>query len=232
MIDWHSHILHGVDDGSRSLEECIKLIDMLYKQGVKTVIATPHFIADNSTVEDFLKKRDNAYNELREYLQPQAPKILLGAEVKYYSGISKLEGIKKLKIEQSNILLLEMPINRWTEYTLRELEELSSNSGLTVVLAHIERYLGLQDSKTFKRLLECGILMQANASFFIGMFSRKKALSLLKNGIIHFIGSDCHNIDKRPPKMDVAFSVIEKKFGKNFISQLNKYSYEVLEFKY
>ena len=231
MIDWHSHILHGIDDGSKNSTESLELINMLSRQGIKTVVATPHFLANNDTVEEFIKKRDNAYNEIKENLPSQNMQILMGAEVKYYSGISKLEGLERLKIEQTDILLLEMPMCRWTEYTLRELEEISSSSGLTVVLAHIERYLGLQDMKTFERLLKSGILMQSNASFFIGILSRRKAISFLKKGIICFIGSDCHNKNERPPKMDVAFSVIERKLGKNFLNSFISTQEEYLNYK-
>lgn len=230
MIDWHSHILHGIDDGSKNLDESLKLVAILKQQGVETIIATPHFIANNNTVEQFIKKRNNAYDELIEKLPTESPNILLGAEIEYYSGISRLEGLERLKTEKGNILLLEMPFGCWTEYTLRELQELSSNSNFTVVLAHIERYLNFQNIRSVKRLLDSGILMQANASFFIGRFTRRKAFSLLTKGFIHFIGSDCHNLNTRPPKLDKAFWEIERRLGKNFISQINRYSNEVLEY--
>lgn len=64
MIDFHSHILPGIDDGSASVEESLKLLEMLAEQGVKTVVATPHFYPDRTSVSDFLRRRDAAYQRL------------------------------------------------------------------------------------------------------------------------------------------------------------------------
>ena len=114
---------------------------------------------------------------------------------------------------------------------LRELEELASISGLTIILAHIERYLDLQNEDTWDRLYESGFLNQVNASFFIAFASRRKALSLLKQGRIHFVGSDCHNVTSRPPRIGQAFEYIQKKLGGDFITQMNEYGYSMLEHK-
>ena len=79
---------------------------------------------------------------LKPQLPENAPRILLGAEVRYYQGISRLEGLKKLTVEGSKLLLLEMPMGVWTESMVRELVELSGKSSVRIVLAHVERYLG------------------------------------------------------------------------------------------
>jgi protein-tyrosine phosphatase len=71
--------------------------------------------------------------------------------------------------------------------------------------------------------------MQVNASFFITLFSRHKALSLIKEEKIQFIGSDCHNITSRPPQIGKAFEIIQKKLGDDYISQMNEYGYSMLE---
>ena len=78
MIDWHSHILPAVDDGSRNAEESIKLLELLAEQGVKTVVATPHFIADNESVEDFLRRRSSSFNELKNLIQIVSHKFFWG----------------------------------------------------------------------------------------------------------------------------------------------------------
>ena len=84
MIDIHSHILPGIDDGSKNLRMSLGLIDMLIDQGIDTVAATPHFYADRVSVEKFLSRRQRAYESLAEALEntPKAPKILLGAEAR------------------------------------------------------------------------------------------------------------------------------------------------------
>lgn len=228
MIDWHSHILPGIDDGSRDVSESLALIEKLSEQGVDTVVATPHFYADDNSVDAFLEKRNKAYEAILPQLPKDAPRIVLGAEVLYYEGISRLSDLKKLRIEGTKLLLLEMPMTKWTEYTVRELVELSSLKGITVVLAHVERYIKFQSAGTIDRLYDNGILMQANASFFNELLTRRTALNMLWNHEIHFIGSDCHNLTSRPPKIGKAFEYIEKKLNRAFISQMNEFGKSIL----
>jgi len=223
MIDFHSHILPGIDDGSRSVEESLEMLDRLSKQGISKVIATPHFYADNESVAEFLARRKVAYDALSNELKPDMPEILLGAEVKYYQGISHLENLKDLRIENSDLLLLEMPDCRWTEYTAKELAELSNYGSTTVVLAHIERYFEFQDIQVFDKLLQYGILMQVNASFFLELLTRRKALKMLKNHTVQLIGSDCHGVNRRPPRIGEAIDRIRKKFGDGFVKYIDDY---------
>lgn len=228
MVDFHSHILPGIDDGSQSVQESIELLKMLSEQGAETVVATPHFFADRESVDEFLQRRQASYTTLCNELPEGMPKIVLGAEVKYYSGISRLEELKKLCIGNSKMLLLEMSMSKWTEYTVRELTELSNSRGITLVLAHIERYMDFQDSDVFPRLLESGVLMQVNATFFTQLRTRRKAISLLKNDSIHFLGSDCHRVLTRPPYIGEAARIIEKKMGKDFVALMTEFAGSML----
>ena len=102
MIDFHSHVLPHMDDGSKNMAESISLIEMQKQQGVNTVVATPHFHANDESVESFLDRRLKACIELRKQLPENAPNIIMGAEVRYYEGISRLEGLKKLRVEGYN----------------------------------------------------------------------------------------------------------------------------------
>lgn len=228
MIDWHSHILPSMDDGSKDAAESVAMLEMLSSQGVSTVVATPHFYANDESVESFLERRGRSLDVLKPLLTDEHPSIVSGAEVKYYQGISRMSGLPDLRVEGSEVLLLEMPFGLWTEYMIRELSELSSMSGVTVVLAHVERYLKFQKTKDLDRIFENGILAQANATFFTSFVSRHKALSLLKKGAIQFVGSDGHNTESRPPLIKKAFDVISKKFGDDYIGQMNEYGYSVL----
>lgn len=228
MIDWHSHILPGMDDGSKNIEESLKLIKMLYEQDVDVAVATPHFYANDESVDRFLKRRELSFARLQSQLPESSPKIILGAEVKYYPGISRMSDLKRLKIENTGLLLLEMPVSRWTDYTVEELEELACLGGLKIILAHVERYLPYQSSDIFARLSGSGLLMQVNATYFTEIASRRKALKLLGEGKIQFIGSDTHNISTRPPYIKKAYDIIQKKFGGDFINQMNEYGYAIL----
>ena len=231
MIDWHSHILPKMDDGSRSVEESIQLLTMQKEQGVTTVIATPHFYANDETVERFLERRQKSLERLLEKIPEGLPRILLGAEVRYYRGISRLSDLKALRVEGSKILLLEMPVGKWSEDMVSELVEMSSMSRVRIVLAHIERYYSMQSASVWKRLYECGILMQVNATFFASFASKRKAISLMKRGGIHFIGSDCHSVLHRKPMLYKAFEVISKKFGNDYLHQMTEYGYSMLNFQ-
>ena len=228
MIDWHSHVLPGVDDGSRNVEESLTMLDALWAQGVDLVMATPHFYANLTTVDDFLAKRNAAYESLAPHLGEERPQVMCGAEVRYYSGISQMQDLERLTLGDTNLLLLEMPMNRWTEYTIQELLTLASTRRLKIVMAHIERYLSYQGKGVFERLIENGFLMQVNASFFGGLGSRHKALKMLSSGKIHMIGSDCHNMTTRPPQIERAYELIEKKFGEHFVFQMTDFGYAVI----
>lgn len=228
MIDWHSHILPGVDDGSRNVEQSLSMIGMLADQGVRTVVATPHFYANDESVDAFLERRGAAWELLQPRLPENAPQIILGAEVRYYQGISRMENLRDLRTEGTKLLLLEMPMAQWPEYAIRELTEISGKSGIKLVLAHIDRYFDLQKRSVWDSLYESGILMQVNADYFAGWMTRGKAISLLKAGGIHFVGSDCHNTTTRAPRIGQAFGTVRKKLGDEFVNQMNGYGYAAL----
>ena len=107
MIDWHTHILPAVDDGSRDIEESLKMLSELKAQGVDCVVATPHFIANAESVEEFISRRDEAYASLAESMSEDLPKVLCGAEVKYYPGIAKMEGLEKLTVRSPPCTITE-----------------------------------------------------------------------------------------------------------------------------
>ena len=227
MIDWHSHILPGMDDGSKDVAESIAMLQMQAAQGVKTVIATPHFYANDEKVASFVERRAKALEALKAQLPEDTPGILLGAEVRYYQGISRMEDLMDLRIEGSKLLLLEMPMAVWTEYMIRELVELSGRSRVRIVLAHVERYLRLQKQSVWERLADSGILMQINGNFVTSLTTKRKAIALLAEGSVQFLGSDCHNLTTRSPQLGKAFEVIRKKLGDDYLDQMNHYGYSL-----
>lgn len=231
MIDWHSHILPAMDDGSKSVAMSLEMLASLKKQGIGCVIATPHFYADINSLEDFLNRRQKSFNTLSPELTEELPLVICGAEVKYYPGISHMQGIEKLTIGKTKLLLLEMPMSKWSDYEVNEVIELSGIHGLTVVLAHIDRYMSLQSAAVFDKLCESGILMQVNASFFSGFMNKRKALRWLDEGRVHFIGSDCHNTTSRPPNIEFAYDIIARKFGEDFLKAMTGYGYRMLKLK-
>lgn len=228
MIDWHSHILPGMDDGSRDPEESLAMLSALAAQGVTLAVATPHFYANEDTVESFLARRRACLAALAPRMDAACPRLLLGAEVAYYPGVSRLEGLLSLTVEGTALLLLEMPASRWGEMTVREVLSLSAMRGVRVILAHVERCLPLQSAATVARLRQEGVLFQINASALRGFRSRRWALSKLSAGAVQLIGSDAHNMSERPPLIGEAYRVIGKKLGEPFLTGLTARGHRLL----
>ncbi|MBR2715659.1 MAG: hypothetical protein IKB73_05585 [Ruminococcus sp.] len=226
MLDFHSHILPEIDDGAQNVDESITMLKMLKDQGVNTVALTSHFIAMDESPAEFLENRKKSYELLLTEIQKSEdslPKLLLGAEVYYYPGITKMEELSSLTLGDTNLLLLEMPMAPWGEYTIKELIDFANFSDIRIVIAHIERSLKFQKRDTIDRLLDNDILLQSNASFFYSRKTKRKALKMFNEGKIHFLGSDCHNIKYRPPKIDEAINVIKEKFGLDSVKEFFEY---------
>lgn len=221
MIDLHSHILPGMDDGSKNAEETAALLTMLQQQRVATLAATPHFYAQE-TPEAFLKRRKEAAAQLPPMTE-SSPKLLLGAEVAYFSGMGNSEALIPLQIGETKLLLVELPFQDWSERIVEDVCSIPSQLGLIPVLAHVNRYPGRQQFPRYKEhLADCGVLFQCNAEAFLSFKTKRWALDLMKKGYIHFLGSDCHNVTSRPPMLDKATAVIEKKFSRQFLAQFRE----------
>lgn len=214
MLDFHAHILPGVDDGSKNVDESREMLERMHAQGIRQVVATPHFYANDESMDHFLDRRAAALAKIED-LQNR-PQILLGAEVRYYEGISRMPDLKKLCVQDSRLMLLEMPFRLWSEYAVKEVVDIACQGRIIPVIAHVERYLFIQKKGVAERLLQNGVLFQVNADFLTEWKRRRKALRMMKNGQIHFIGSDCHNLTDRAPKAGEGYALIEKKLGRGF----------------
>lgn len=218
MIDFHAHILPKMDDGSKSAEESIAMLKIQAEQGIRCVVATPHFYAEHETPQDFLHRREHSYQSLqqeieRQELQEQLPQIRLGAEVRYFEGISRSSAVHDLKIEKTDLLLLEMPFVSWSQRMIQEVKAAQQQLDLTILLAHVERYRRTQGFFFHKKLEEMGALIQSNAEFFLNKQTRKKAMHLFEEGKINLLGSDCHNCTVRPPNLGKAIQLLTEQFG-------------------
>lgn len=203
MIDLHSHFLPNMDDGSRNIEESYAMLRESAKQGVTLMVATPHFYPTREDPETFLKRRSDSFTSLN--LSDEFPKILLGAEVAYFRGISRCDALDGLNIEGTNLLLLEMPFVPWTAAVIDDVCAIKKLTGLTPVLAHIERYRKFSGfDEHIEKLRSAGVLIQSNADNFISVLRSRKAVKDFAAGKIDFVGSDCHNMHSRTPNMALA----------------------------
>lgn len=221
MTDFHAHLLPALDDGSDSLETSLAMLEIWRSQGIDRVCATPHFYAERTTPEKFLRRRREALEALRAAMGTAegSPALLCGAEVRFFDGISGAEALPSLCLEGTDLLLLEMPFTRWTERMLMEMGELRQR-GVRPVAAHLERYLDLNPRQTIRRFLQMDVLIQCNAEFFLSRRTAGKALRMLREEKIHFLGSDAHNLRSRAPNLGPALALIERKLGPRALDRL------------
>lgn len=232
VIDMHSHILPEMDDGSASLEESLGLLALEAEQGIHRLVATPHFYAHHDSPDRFLKRREKAWETLAAALEnrPDLPAVELGAEVRYFAGMSNSEALSSLTVGGGRYLLLEMPAAPWTETMYREMEAIYNKQGIIPVVAHVDRYIGpLRTHGIPKRLADLPVLIQANAVFFLRPATAGMALRMLKADQIHLLGSDCHNLQSRKPRLGEAVELIRKKLGGEAIDRIREYEKIVFE---
>lgn len=227
MIDIHSHFLPKIDDGSKSSDMSLQMLQKSYAYGIDVMVATPHFYIKQNPVDKFIAHRTASYDALKRKIDTTGvsdiPNIRLGAEVYYFGGLSELPDIEQLCIENTAYLLLEMPFEPWTQKVIADVERLVDNRKITPIIAHIDRYLHYQkDYSYIEELIAMGCVIQMNGDFINGFFTKREALGLLKDGVVSLLGSDCHNMDKRAPNLDKSFAVIEKRLGKQMLDKIDE----------
>lgn len=229
-IDFHSHILPGMDDGASSVKESISMLKRLSAAGVDRVVLTPHFYRQNEKIEKFLSRRQEAYEKLCEAVSIEAaiPEIVLGAEVYFYPSLSSDPEFGKLCIEGTGYVLLELPFERFYDNFFADFTSFLNRCEYKIILAHAERYLRFGNTvKDIERLKYCGdIICQINCSSIsdAGFFQRRQILGLLESGIAEILGTDAHNMKSRPPEYDKAEKIIRKKCGNSAFEQICKIS--------
>ncbi len=232
VVDFHSHILPGVDDGSTCLEQSIQMLQAMTSQGIKQVVATPHFYAKHDKPEKFLRMRAEAEKLLRAEMSkyPQMPELYIGCEVYYFNGISDSDILQDLTINNSRYILIEMPMPPWNERIYRELENIWLKQDLIPVVAHIDRYIGpWRTHRIPDRLEKLPVKIQANATFFLDKSTRSMAFRMLRKHRIHLLGSDCHDMTERAPNLGDALKAIENKLGQDEISFIQSEERRILK---
>ena len=222
MLDIHSHILPKFDDGSRSTEMTMEMLRMSKQQGVTTIVSTSHFYADTESPDSFRSRRVHARHKIEDALTGDEPEILYGAEVLYYPGIFQSKELAQLHIKGTSLMLIELPFIPWRESIFDELLSFQYNNRLHLIMAHVERYQDIQKRDMFRKLFDRPFYFQCNADVFTYRQGRKLAFEMLDAGLLHFLGTDCHNTTDRAPNMDEARKVIEKKFSPRDWRNLNE----------
>jgi len=222
IIDFHSHMLPGVDDGSPDAETSVRMLRAAREQGVDVQILTPHFYRWREDIDAFLRRREASRQRLEDSLPDGLPRILIGSETAFYAGMSR-EELEPLCVEGTRALLLEMPFDSWPNSVVDELATLSLDRGYDVVLAHIERFLQYHGNREqLARLAELPIHRQVNAEIFLRFTTRGMALRLVRDGTATLLGSDAHNMTTRRPDLAGARAVIGKRLGPDALQGLDE----------
>lgn len=215
MIDLHSHIIPNVDDGSRTINESIEILNEAKKVGFSDVILTSHYISEyNETNAEELVI-------LKEKLQEKTNDISLhsGMEIYIDEKIAELIQSKKvLTLEESRYLLMELPLSNnvnYLDYVVYSLQ----NNNIIPIIAHPERYSAVQNNyKIVEEYREKGCLIQSNYASILGYYGKgaqKTVKMLLKNNFVDFLGSDCHRRNSIYPNIPKAIKKITKIIGKD-----------------
>ena len=211
LIDFHAHVLPGLDDGAANLEESRQLLLSQKSQGVEMVVATPHRYRGDS-IDDFISRRDAALEKIRENIHEDIPTIIPGAEVALYMGLSEEPDLRRLCIGDTDYILIEMPFFYWNQWDYQELYNISAIHGIKPIIAHLDRYItSVGKVKTFEKLFSYNVLIQINADALLHFFSFHIVKRLWQFNAVTIFGSDCHNMKERYPNLSAGRKALQKK---------------------
>ncbi len=220
MVDIHTHILPHIDDGAKDTKTSVAMLNSLQQQGVNTVVLTPHYYGKRSSPTEFIKRRNTIFERLKEEI-PQGMQVRLGAEV-HFTGMNmaEYEELCALGIEGTKYILIEFPFtSKWNHDLMEKLFDFIRETEYTPIIAHVERYTEVQKNpRLTSELAYMGCLLQVNAPSFLDKRESKLAFALLKHGLVHCIGTDAHDMDRRSPKYaEAKQAVIEKGYGAEWL---------------
>lgn len=214
MIDIHSHILPGLDDGSKSMEETVELLQMARDSGTKIIVASPH--ADDEYTYD-PQKVDELIIEAQSIVG-DGIKIVRGCDFHMmFSNINAaMENPKHFTINRGPYILMELS-NVMIFPNTSDLWRQMGNYGIRIILTHPERNQILQTKfDQIETWVSEGFYMQVTAQSLLGMFGSKAhkiAVRMLDKGLVHFVASDGHDPVGRPPRLDLAFQWVAERYG-------------------
>lgn len=221
MIDLHAHFLPGVDDGPASLDQSLSMLRMAGQAGTQAIVATPHASREHRWKAALVQRR---WEELR-HLCGDTPRLYLGCEVELTREAVQmvLAAPRRFTIRGFQYLLTAAPDDlepREAEALIQEL----SGAGLRVIVAHPEVHPGLAEQRRrLERWVERGVFLQVNAASLLRFYGRKAeelAGRLLKFGLIHFVASDGHDLQYRPPRLDLVRLRLMERFPPQFLEQI------------
>lgn len=224
-VDIHSHILPGVDDGARNMDESVGMLKIAYEQGIRTMYVTPHFDSGKEKYKDTALLRER-FKQLQEHatgIGEDGIELILGNELYYTQDtIEALESGKALTMGGTRYILVEFNFGIGYKELYKGLQQLI-NAGYRPILAHVERYYCLfRQFSEMKAIKELGVALQVNAGSLVARLSSEALFcrKAIKEGYIQFLGSDAHQLEWRPPVMKDAVAMIEKKTPEHYLERI------------
>lgn len=227
--DMHSHILPEMDDGSKSVELSLEIIDKLRAQNVKNICFTPHFYTNEESPEQFMERRQKSMEKLLPNL-PDDIQICIGAEVYVTRYLFNSKDLSGICYGDSKYILCEFSFgSHFSEHTMEHFNRLQNNYGLKPVLTHIERYHHLmEDEGLVEDLVDEGIIIQTNVGAFKGFSQKRRLIRYIKHGLIDIVGTDCHSLTRgNPDEYTATMELIKNKCGQEYVDHIVNTSAEI-----
>lgn len=232
MIDIHSHIAFGLDDGAKNIEESIQMAKLAVKEGITKIVATPHhwapYYEPNTTS---IEERVILLNET--LIERNIPlEVYVGQEIRISDDIlPKLDRNEYVTINHSKYILIEFPPNGIPLHTDRLFFDLMLN-GFTPIIAHPERNAAIVEKPDrLYRLIKNGALSQVTSGSIAGKFGKKiqkLSLQFIEYGLANIVASDAHNCKERPFLWKESFTILDQKLGTNTSAKLNRNALNIL----
>ena len=219
MIDVHSHIVFGVDDGAKNLEQSIEMLKEAKNVGFEKVILTPHYM--EGYYEENVSTIAERIVQIEKELQRQNIdiKVVQGNEIYITTNINDLIEQKiAMPLANSRYVLFELPMVVAQCLILEEVVYKILQAGRIPVIAHPERYSFVQkDVSVLNHLIEDGVLMQSNYASIVGNYGKQAKETvkyMLRHNMVHLLGSDVHRTKSIYPKIPKIKNELEKIIGK------------------
>lgn len=218
MIDLHSHVLPGVDDGPRTSTDALALLRRMVDDGITTVVATPHMLDGHYDVE--LDRMAHEVLQLSRLARDEELPITIlpGGELFVRHDLPGLIRAKSVPTvgNHGRYVLVESPYQLIPPDFKRVMFEIQM-ANVVPILAHPERCYAIQKNPEYlEALVEAGTVVQVNASSIVGDFGAtvaRTAWALLERGLVHVVSSDAHHAERRPPRMTAARDLLVTRMG-------------------
>lgn len=199
-----------MDDGAVDVTEAAAMLSASVAQGVQTIVATPHFYRSEETVASFLQRRAEAVQRLEGHI-PDGLTLVLGAEVLLQKGLSNRD-LRDLCIQGTNRILIELPFMPPENWVYEEMENISLDQRLDVILAHVDRYMPWYSRDMIASMMDFpGASVQLNGEAFLDAATFRALRRWLPQPKRLIFGSDMHHIDRRPPNLGGAYKCLSRK---------------------